>query len=137
MSIEVRCPNGHLLKVKDKYGGKTGVCPFCKGRVLVSVPKKLSEEDIVDLISAPSSRASEEDDASSATGEEGDAKSVPSETADSESILDDAHEESSGISIVGASAIRHRTECPKCNEQIPYWFAKCPKCGTYLPDSKT
>ena len=35
MGIQVVCPNGHALKVKSKYGGKVGLCPFCDSRVQV------------------------------------------------------------------------------------------------------
>lgn len=35
MSIDVVCPNGHTLKVKDKYAGKTGRCPHCQMPVQV------------------------------------------------------------------------------------------------------
>ena len=30
MSIRVVCSNGHTLNVKEKYAGKTGLCPKCK-----------------------------------------------------------------------------------------------------------
>ena len=33
MGIQVVCPNGHALKVKSKYGGKVGLCPFCNVRM--------------------------------------------------------------------------------------------------------
>jgi len=33
MSIQVVCPNGHVLKVKSKYGGKVGLCPVCNSRL--------------------------------------------------------------------------------------------------------
>jgi len=38
MGIPVTCPNGHEFKVKDKYAGKKGLCPYCKGQVAVRVP---------------------------------------------------------------------------------------------------
>ena len=40
MGIQIVCPNGHALKVKTKYSGKVGLCPFCKGRMRIpSVPQ--------------------------------------------------------------------------------------------------
>jgi anti-anti-sigma factor len=35
MLIEVRCPNGHLLHVKEKHAGKIGACPRCSAPVRV------------------------------------------------------------------------------------------------------
>lgn len=37
MSIRTVCPNGHTLKIKDKYAGKLGRCPICDARVRVPV----------------------------------------------------------------------------------------------------
>ena len=35
MLIEVRCPNGHVLHVKEKHAGKIGACPHCSTPVRV------------------------------------------------------------------------------------------------------
>lgn len=43
MAIRVVCENGHELKVKEKYAGKTGVCPHCN--VKVSVPERSAISD--------------------------------------------------------------------------------------------
>src|SRR3972149_6754662 len=62
MSIQVRCPNGHLLKVKNAMAGKTGLCPMCKGQVYVYVPipePTLSEEGILDIIGPSRTAASD------------------------------------------------------------------------------
>jgi len=40
MSIEVTCPNGHRLKIKEKYAGKQGTCPVCRAPVCVPVTDK-------------------------------------------------------------------------------------------------
>ena len=45
MGIAVTCPNGHQFKVKDKYAGKKGLCPYCEGQVLVRIPDALSSRD--------------------------------------------------------------------------------------------
>lgn len=62
MSIRCVCPNGHVLKVKDSLAGTTGLCPSCKGKVLVPKPHqppapqtqprqpRISEEAILDLL---------------------------------------------------------------------------------------
>ena len=40
MSIQVVCPNGHVLKVSDDYAGKMGLCPVCKARIKVPQPSQ-------------------------------------------------------------------------------------------------
>ena len=52
MSIQVVCPNGHVLKVSDEYAGKTGLCPVCKSRVRVPQPSEdqLSEDAILGIL---------------------------------------------------------------------------------------
>jgi hypothetical protein len=121
MAIEVHCPNGHVLKVKDKYAGKTGFCPLCEGRVRITVPQKLSEDDIMQFIGGTSAAAvkvsSAEDEASVLHG-----AAVGERT------------ESSSMSLVGASAVRHPKKCPNCGEGVPYWYATCPHCHHFLSD---
>lgn len=40
MTIKVRCPNGHLLQVKEKHAEKTVACPRCSAPVKVSHPRQ-------------------------------------------------------------------------------------------------
>ena len=123
MSIEVTCPKGHLFKVKDKYAGKKGLCPHCKEPVVVVVPESLSEDAILDIIGpAPEIEATPS------------ASVLEDDEPDSASVLDDDADYGSTMSLVGTSAIRHRRDCPKCRAPIPYWFAKCPACDTYLEE---
>ena len=35
MSIQVTCPNGHRLRVKNRFAGKAGDCPYCRAKVRV------------------------------------------------------------------------------------------------------
>lgn len=120
MGIQVTCPNGHLLNVKSKYAGKTGRCPICKATV--TVPSPLTDDDIVELIGeAPKSDPGAND--SSAMN-------------DQRSVLDDeqGHVDTSGISLIGGSAVRHMKSCPTCHEEVPYWFATCPQCKAEISD---
>lgn len=52
MSIKVTCPNGHSLKIKTKYAGKTGRCPICKVRITVPSPDSdlFAEDSIMDVL---------------------------------------------------------------------------------------
>ena len=119
MGIQVTCPNGHEFKVKDKYAGKKGLCPYCKGQVAVRVPDAASSDS---LKQAAYRVAAEEHGGGAAA-------------AAASSIFDD-HGDSGGdpsasASLLGSSVIRHNIKCP-CGERVPMWFAKCPKCGHFF-----
>lgn len=117
MGIAVKCPNGHQFKVKDKYAGKKGICPYCEGQVLVRVPDALSSKDFKTAVH----RAAAKDRKAAATN--------------SSSVLDDqttSDDDSASGSLLGSSVIKHNVKC-RCGESVPMWFAKCPKCGEYLP----
>ena len=118
MGITVTCPNGHEFKVKDKYAGKKGLCPFCKDQVAVRVPDAVSSEQ---LQQAARRVAAEEHGGTGAA-------------AAASSVFDDtlAHDASSSGSLLGSSVIRHNVKC-KCGNRVPMWYARCPKCGEYMP----
>jgi hypothetical protein len=115
MSIEVKCPKGHVLKVKNSMAGKTGLCPLCKGQVYVYVPipeKKpsLSEDIILDYI--------------------GPSQPSPSSIGGSGIDLDEAAPHR-------PDKAHHETpwkSCVKCNKDIPSQTHICPYCHTYLAD---
>jgi adenylate cyclase len=50
MAIQVVCPNGHALKIKDHYAGKTGSCPICKARIQVPAPVESVDDLIMDVL---------------------------------------------------------------------------------------
>ena len=120
MGIPVKCPNGHEFSVKDKYAGKKGICPFCKGKnVVVRVPDALSSANLRNA-------------AAKAIGEET-TRRRESGLGDSsifEDMPDKSSAEASG-SHLSSSVVRHNLKC-RCGESVPMWFAKCPKCGTFL-----
>ena len=116
MGISVKCPNGHEFKVKDKYAGKKGLCPYCKGQVAVRVPDSASSDNL----SKAAYRIAAEEHGTSPT----------SSVFDDPDALD-ASGSGSG-SLLGSSVIRHNVKC-KCGERVPMWFARCPKCGDYMP----
>ena len=116
MGISVTCPHGHEFKVKDKYAGKKGLCPFCDGQVAVLVPDAVSSKDL----SKAAYRAAAEEHGGGAAGA-------------ASSVFDEPHvqdAEASG-SLLGSSVIRHNIKC-KCGERVPMWFARCPKCGEFM-----
>lgn len=113
MGISVSCPNGHEFKVKDKYAGKKGLCPYCEGQVFVRVPDAVSSQD---LTKAALRAAAEQHGDSSGS-----------------SVFDDPYAPDSGTSgsLLGSSVIQHNIKC-KCGERVPMWFARCPKCREFL-----
>ena len=116
MGISVKCPNGHKFTVKDKYAGKKGLCPFCKGQVAVRVPDAVSSDN---LTKAAYRAAAEEHGA------------AETDT----SVFDDPDQQvdpSTSGSLLGSSVIRHNVKC-SCGERVPMWFARCPNCGEYMP----
>lgn len=118
MGIQVQCPNGHEFKVKDKYAGKKGLCPYCKGQVKVLVPDNREDE----ITKAAYRVAAQEHGGGAAAA------------AASASIFDesaDSNDPSASCSLMSSSVIRHNIKC-KCGEHVPMWFAKCPKCGTFF-----
>jgi hypothetical protein len=115
MSIAVDCPNGHTLKVKDKYAGKTGRCPYCRARVEVPDPSQVSDEDVLDYLSGPHAR--------------------PQEQSLDESVFDDpspADPEATGVSLAGSTTIRNKKFCPHCGKFVSLSFRYCPSCSTNL-----
>jgi hypothetical protein len=124
MGIPVKCPNGHEFRVKDKYAGKKGLCPYCQGQVFVQVPDALTSKD---LKQAYTQAVAEEQQ-----------RQHPSRTPSihDSSIFESGSDHleggpSASGSLLGSSVVRHNIRC-KCGESVPMWFAKCPKCGTYL-----
>ena len=113
MSIRVVCPNGHLLKIKSKYAGKSGLCPICKGRIVVPKPEPdtLSEDSIMDVLdpheSGLSGKALEMSDSH--------AELVEKETEE----WWEAHDAPLKI-------------CARCDKEIPSDAHVCPFCKTYV-----
>jgi hypothetical protein len=124
MGIQVKCPNGHTFKVKDKYAGKKGLCPHCDGQVIVVVPDAFSLLEEGDELQKDAIRH-----------RQAAKNSAPSTPASSSSVLDDSHDFDStpgtSGSLLGSSVIRHNIKC-KCGERVPMWYARCPHCGDYL-----
>ncbi len=119
MGIPVTCPHGHHFSVKDKYAGKKGICPYCEGQVVVRVPDALSSQELNKAVT----RAVRDE-----------RKGTMPSLSDS-SVLDSMPEEkapgASSSSFMSSSVVRHNIRC-KCGESVPMWFAKCPKCGTFI-----
>ncbi len=127
MPIEVTCPNGHALKIKEKYAGKTGLCPRCQAAIQVpplaaqSVPRSI--DDLIDLVPRPPAAkqaafdpAADDDDPAPTTT----MAHSPSRTG--ESLLS------------SSSLVKHQKKCPKCYQVSPIWYARCQRCDYVFRD---
>ncbi|MGA2034029.1 MAG: hypothetical protein ABSG68_17430 [Thermoguttaceae bacterium] len=102
MAITVKCPNGHELKVKDEFAGKSGKCPHCGARIDIPAAQPMSDDEILGMIGPP------EDESSKGR-----------------------KERESGVSLLGA-AMRKTKTCPQCHATASYAFRICPRCGSPL-----
>lgn len=105
VAIEIRCPNGHVLRVKDECAGKTGLCSRCRAKVRVPISMPSSEDD---------SLSSDED--------------IHHE------LRPENNGSESGLIPLGSSYILKKTRlCPECGKLASPSFSICPRCGTPLP----
>ncbi len=127
MGITAMCANGHVLKVKDEFAGKSGLCPHCRGRVFVPMPvhaldkSRISDDEILGLLGQPACAAPAVDEAVS------------------DSVLDISSNGrpagDTSINLLGASAVRKTKTCSKCQNVTSVAFTHCPRCATPLPES--
>jgi len=109
MSITIVCPNGHKLKVKDKYAGKSGLCPTCKARIKVPVPKPrgIDDDAIMDILRPETSGLS----------------------IVTESEIRAAAEADGKWSAKEKDVVRL---CGKCHAEVAEGTSVCPNCHTYI-----
>ena len=123
MSIQVVCPNGHVLKVSDEYAGKTGLCPVCKSKVIVPKPseEQLSEDAIMNILGAydPSKAGSKLTDVSDLAA------------ADAPRALKNQVSPGEAGTLPGGPSPPKKS-CPHCNQEIVAGIHICPHCHTYI-----
>lgn len=105
MAIHVRCRNGHYLRIKDKYAGKTGRCPHCFERIYVPTKDECYDSEIMDSLDSSDSVLA------------------------GASIHDDSPDADDGISIVGSADLSGMKICLFCGEMLTAAFENCPECG--------
>jgi len=124
MSIQVVCPNGHVLKVSDEYAGKTGLCPVCKSRVRVPKPSEdqLSEDAIMGILGTydPSKAGRKLTDVSDLAA------------ADAPRALKDQASPAGEPGNAGGGPSPPKKSCPHCNQEIDVGMRICPSCHTYI-----
>ena len=118
MAITVTCSNGHLLRIKDEHGGKSGLCPHCHVRVVVPASVRTFEDEVLALVGTP--------------------RRIQPSRPFEDSIYDEAsvlmHNEAreSGVDLMGSTLVCHEKMCPQCCELVSSTLAICPHCGTSL-----
>lgn len=119
MSIRVKCPNGHEFKVKDKYAGQRGYCPYCHAEV--HVPAKLTEDEVLDLLGPPPPAEPVGD--------------LPVHQDPKHMRLATDPSSMSGSSLLGSTVLnRGMKTCPKCKKEVRLAYDICPYCRTYFTD---
>jgi hypothetical protein len=105
MSIQVVCPNGHVLKVNESMAGRSGLCPKCRARVNVPRGKDdFSEDAILGLLNTDAPVV-----ARPATAAAPDPQPAPPPASNAPKKL-----------------------CSKCNREIFVGMHICPHCHTYI-----
>ena len=124
MSIQVVCPNGHVLKVADEYAGKTGLCPVCKSRVKVPTPseEQLSEDAIMNILGAydPSKAGKKLTDVSDLAA------------ADAPRALKGKVSPEGEAKALANGPSPPKKSCPNCNREVVAGIRICPHCNTYI-----
>ncbi len=105
MSIQVTCPNGHLLHVKDVYAGKVGLCPLCKAQIQIPNPQEseLTEEAIMGFLGPPR-------------------RVGAAVVSDGPAVWESR----------SAAPAPPKKSCSKCNREILAETHICPYCHTYI-----
>jgi anti-sigma B factor antagonist len=119
MAITVTCPNGHLLRVRDEFAGKSGLCPHCRARIQVPQSERVSEDDVLAMLDTPKPSAP---------------LSKPSEEFVHQESRHDNLPGESGVSLQASSLLRRKKVCSGCGNITSYTFTNCPRCGTPLPE---
>jgi hypothetical protein len=128
MGIIAKCANGHVLRVKDEFAGKSGLCPHCRGRVFVPMPiradekARISDDEILGLLGRTERVAR-----------------MSVETAESSEYVFDVRsnggaKDETTIGASGSSVVRKAKICANCEHITSVAFTHCPRCGTSLPD---
>jgi anti-anti-sigma factor len=126
MSIIVVCPNGHELRVKSEFAGKSGLCPHCKLRIDVPKPEPPREKREREEVS--------EDDLLAVLGQPRGTHSKPAAHAQQQRSASQAAaaKKDAANSLPSSGTMTRKRVCPKCCEVVSVSYNDCPKCHTPL-----
>lgn len=115
MPIEVKCPNGHSLRVQRRFAGQTIHCPACQSQLVVPKQTKISEQDVLEFLGPPPRYSS------------------PAHAEAPRHPLAPADESKPDI-LRMPSLLRQMKVCPKCKAEVRACYDLCPHCRTYFSD---
>jgi hypothetical protein len=124
MGIMAKCANGHVLRVKDEFAGKSGLCPHCRARVFVPMPirekSRISDDEILGLL-----------------GQAAKPSCVAVAAPPSDSVLDINNPigpaADTAVGSPTSLGSRKVNPCPGCGHLSSTAFTYCPRCGAPLP----
>jgi uncharacterized paraquat-inducible protein A len=120
MPINIVCPNGHRLKVKDSLAGKTGLCPECKAKITVPAAA-VAAKPVAGQAAPAAARDLSEDVILGILG-----PYEPDEARIQMPIEDPIPPRSAKKK---GPAVK---TCDKCHEEVPPEAHVCPFCRTYI-----
>jgi anti-anti-sigma factor len=138
MSIEVTCPNGHVLRVKREFAGRSGLCPNCQARIDVPKAAPVSEDDLLTVLGpprpVPRPAASGGPPAPHHLADTQVASAQPTRAAHAHqpNALDDERQPRKPRGPGDSALLRRRRVCPKCCQIVPFAHNVCPHCNTSL-----
>lgn len=123
MPIQFKCPNGHELRVKDKFAGQAGLCPRCQVRVLVPSPAKAVNEDaILEMLGPPNPVPTANEP-------------LPVHQEPRDAGAPAADDSAAGSGLMRSTLLHRGTKkCPKCHREVRVAYNLCPHCRTYFTD---
>lgn len=158
MWIRLDCPNGHPVKVDEKFAGRMGRCPACGAKVRIPdvAHGDMSEDAILDIL-GPTAEPVVAKAVGAIPGAAPTAVKQPAATtsAASEDDIHTAHAANSGAGSAigstvgmspassagggsgsgsGSSALGQQTRvCPSCKRKVSVRYQICPHCRMYMP----
>ncbi|MGE3408910.1 MAG: zinc ribbon domain-containing protein [Pirellulales bacterium] len=133
MWIRLDCPNGHPVKVAEKFAGRMGRCPTCGEKVRIpqlSESQDISDDDVLNMIGnvplPPKNKPVAAQDDIHATHE-----GHSPDSGDASSAISMSPATMAGS---GAAALAQQTRiCPSCKRKVSVRYQICPHCRTYMP----
>ena len=144
MSIEVTCPNGHILRVKREFAGRSGLCPNCQARIEVPKAAPVSEDELLTVLGPPRPVPRPVAQSAASGGPPAPHHLAETQLASAQATRaahahkphagpDEAETRKQEPRRPGDSALlRRRRVCPKCCQIVPFAHNVCPHCDTSL-----
>ena len=144
MWIRLDCPNGHPVKVDEKFAGRMGRCPMCGEKIRIppatTASPDVSDDDILDFIGkavAPLSGKPSTASKPAAVAPQADVHASPALAAAAlegdSSTIGMSPATSAGGGGSAATLAQQTRVCPNCKRKVSVRYQICPHCRTYMP----